>query len=260
MIGALSTAATGLEAQSANVEAISNDLANVNTDGYKRGRNEFQELMYKTTQEPGAQIGANTQSPVGIQTGLGVKVGAQHKVFEQGPAKMTNQPFDLMIEGNGFLPVSLPNGEVGFTRTGSFKPDAQGRLTLSSGAQLVPQITVPPSALSVVISPTGEVKALLPQNQESVLGQIQLVNFQNPEGLNVIGGGIYKPSSVSGQPLQAIPGEAGLGTVQQGALEGSNVNVATSMVDMIRAQRAYEMSAKAMGVVDQMWNATIQVK
>lgn len=260
MMRALTTAATGLEAQQANIERISNDLANVNTDGYKRSRNEFQDLMYQTIKEPGGSVGSSTQTPVGIQTGMGVKVGSVHKIFEQGPARMTYHPYDLMIEGPGFFPVSLPSGEIAYTRNGSFHVDAQGRLQLSSGAKLQPQITVPANALNVTVSPAGEVKASLPSNGETILGQIQLVTFPNVQGLNAQGEGLYKPSLASGGPVQGVPGENGLGILQQGALEGSNVNVANSMVDMISTQRAYEMGTKVMGVADQMLGATSNIK
>jgi flagellar basal-body rod protein FlgG len=260
MIRALSTAATGLDAQAANIERISNDLANVNTDGYKRGRNEFKELMYETIKEPGGGLGANTQSPVGIQTGMGVKVGASHKIFEQGSARMTYHPYDLMIEGQGFFPVQKPNGEIAYTRTGAFHVDAQGRVQLANGSMMVPQISIPPNAQNVTVSPGGEVKVLLPSQGEAVIGQLQLVRFQNEEGLMAEGDGLYKPSLASGPPLQGMPGEDGMGILQQGALEGSNVNVANSMVDMITTQRAYEMNTKVMGVADQMLGATANIK
>jgi flagellar basal-body rod protein FlgG len=260
MIRTLSTAATGLEAQQAKIEQISNDLANVNTDGYKRSRNEFQDLMYDTVKEAGGSLGASSQSPVGIQTGMGVKVGAAHKIFEQGPARMTGHPYDLMINGRGFFPVQLPNGEVAYTRTGAFHVDSQGRLQTSNGAQMIPQITIPNNALSFTVGPNGEVKAQLPNAGETVLGQIQLVTFSNEQGLTAMGENLYKVSPGSGAPIQTVPGENGIGTIEQGALEGSNVNVANSMVDMISTQRAYEMGTKVMGVADQMWGATINVK
>ncbi|MGZ3708802.1 MAG: flagellar basal-body rod protein FlgG [Bdellovibrionota bacterium] len=260
MIRALSTAATGLEAQQSNIERISNDLANVNTDGYKRSRTEFQDLMYETIKEPGGSLGTSSQTPVGVQAGMGVKVGAVHKIFEQGPAKMTYHPYDLMIEGKGFFPVTMPNGEVGYTRTGAFHVDAQGRIVLTNGAQMIPQITIPSNAMNVTVNGAGEIKAQLPGGGETVLGQIQLITFQNEQGLDAQGEGIYKPTLATGAPLQGIPGENGLGLIQQGALEGSNVNVANSMVDMITTQRAYEMGTKVMGTVDQMLGATVNVK
>jgi flagellar basal-body rod protein FlgG len=260
MIRALTTAATGLEAQQANIERISNDLANVNTDAYKRSRSEFQDLMYETIKEPGGTLGAGSQSPVGIQTGMGVKVGASHKIFEQGPARMTYHPYDLMIEGKGFLPLQLPNGEIAYTRNGSFHLDAQGRLQTAGGAQLVPQITVPSDSTNLTVSANGEVKSMSSTGGETVIGQIQLVTFTNEEGLSAMGESMYKPSLSSGAPLQSIPGENGVGLIQQGALEGSNVNIANSMVDMITTQRAYEMGTKVMGVADQMLGATANIK
>ena len=260
MIRALTTAATGLEAQQANIERISNDMANVNTDGYKRSVNEFQDLMYETVKEPGAQLGAGSQSPVGIQTGMGVKVGANHKILEQGPTRMTYHENDLMIEGRGFFPVALPNGEIVYTRNGAFKTDSQGRLMLANGILLQPQITKPSNATGMTVSQSGEVKVTLPGQGEAVIGQLQLVIFPNEEGLSALGGGLYKSTAGSGAPIQGVPGDNGLGSIQQGALEGSNVNVANSMVDMIATQRAYEMGTKVMGVADQMWSATANIK
>jgi flagellar basal-body rod protein FlgG len=260
MIQTLHTAATALEAQSANIERISNDLANVNTDGYKRGQTEFSELMYRTDKEPGAQVGASSQSPVGIQTGLGVKVGAKTKIFEQGPVKQTGNPLDLMIEGRGFIPVQRANGEVAYTRVGAFHRDAQGRMMLSNGAQLVPNVVLPANAIAITITPNGEIRATLPNAEETTVGQIQLASFVNEQGLSAMGDGLYRPTAASGAPIQAIPGEDGLGSIGQGALEGSNVNVASSMVEMISTQRAYEMGTKVMGIADQMLNATVNLK
>jgi flagellar basal-body rod protein FlgG len=260
VIRSLNTAASGLEAQQANIERISNDLANVNTDAYKRSRNEFQDLMYETVKEPGGSLGAGSQSPVGVQVGMGVKVGATHKIFEQGPARMTYHPYDFLIEGKGFFPVQMPSGETAYTRNGAFKIDAQGRLQLSGGSQLIPQITIPTNAVNVTVTPSGEVKAVLPNEGEAILGQIQLITFQNEEGLSAMGNSLYKATLASGAPVQSLPGENGVGLLQQGALEGSNVNVANSMVEMISTQRGYEMGTKVMNVVDQMWGSTVNIK
>lgn len=260
MIRALSTAATGLEAQAANIERISNDIANVNTDGYKRGNIEFEDLMYETIREPGAQLGAGSQTPVGVQRGLGVKVGAANKIFEQGPARMTYHPYDMMIEGTGFFPVQTPQGEIAYTRNGAFHVDAQGRLTQSNGSLLLPQITVPANAQKVSIAPNGEVLALLPGNEQVALGQIQLITFQNEQGLSAVGSGLYKVTPASGAPVQGIPGENGLGMIEQGALEASNVNIANAMTDMITTQRAYEMQTKVMKTADEMLGATVNLK
>jgi flagellar basal-body rod protein FlgG len=260
MIQTLHTAATALEAQSANIERVSNDLANVNTDGYKRGRTEFSELMYRTDKEPGAQVGATSQTPVGIQTGLGVKVGASHKIFEQGPAKQTGNPLDLLIEGKGFIPVQRANGEVAYTRVGSFHRDAQGRMVLSNGSQLIPNVVLPANAVAISITPSGEIKAQLPNADEAVLGQIQLATFVNEQGLAAMGDGLYRPTQASGAPIQGIPGEDGLGNLSQGFLEASNVNVANSMVEMIQAQRGFEMGTRAMKVADEMMNSLVNLK
>lgn len=260
MIRALSNATTGLEAQQANVERVASDIANVNTDGYKRTRNEFQDLMYQTVREPGAQIGDVSQAPVGIQAGMGVKVGAQYKVFEQGPIRQTGRPFDFMVEGKGFFPVNLPNGEVAYTRTAAFVKNAQGQLQLTNGASLIPQVTIPADAMSVTVSPNGEVKAQMPNNGETILGQIQLVTFQNEEGLAAAGGNLYRPTVASGNPIQGIPTENGFGAIQQGALEGSNVNIANSMVEMIQAQRGYEMNARVISTADKMLETLVNIK
>lgn len=259
MLKALTTSATGLEAQQANIDQIANDLANVNTDGYKRASTEFQDLMYETVKEPGAQQGASMTSPTGVQKGLGVKVGSSHKIFDQGAAKITNNPYDLMIEGKGFLQVTLPNsGETVFTRTGNFKLDSQGRITLPGGAMLDPPITVPTQATSVTIAANGDVKVFTNEG-EQVIGQIQLVNFVNPQGLMAIGNNFYKSTAGSGNPQMSVPGENGVGSLMQGALESSNVNVADSMVKMIGAQRAYEMNTRVMGVADKMLEATTNI-
>ena len=259
MLRALNTSATGLEAQQANIDRIANDLANVNTDAYKRDTTEFHDLMYETVKEPGARQGATVTSPVGIQKGMGVRVGATHKIFEQGSARMTNGTYDMMIEGPGFLPVTLPNtGETVFTRAGTFKLDSQGRISLSNGALLQPAVTIPSEAMSVIISPNGEIKAITKEG-ESVIGQIQVVKFVNPQGLMALGNNFYKPSVGSGQPQMAVPGESGTGTILQGALESSNVNVANSMIEMIGAQRAYEMNTRVMGVADKMLEATTNI-
>jgi flagellar basal-body rod protein FlgG len=257
MIRALTTAATGLEAQQANIARISSDIANVNTDAYKKSEVEFQDLMYQTLKEPGAILGEASQSPVGIQAGTGVRVGSSYKNFEQGSAKITNNQLDMMIEGNGFFPITMPNGEIQFTRNGSFHVDAQGIVQLSNGGKLIPQVTVPRNATSVVINRSGEIKAQIPGATDTTIGQIQLVNFINPSGLIAGGNGMYKPTLASGEPAQSIPGENGVGSVAQGAVESSNVNVANSMVDMIQTQRAYEMNTKVMGIANEMMGATV---
>ena len=198
MIRALSAAASGLEAQQAKIENIANDLANANTDGYKRTTTEFQDLMYETVKQPGGALGSNSQSPVGIQIGMGVRVGAAHKVFEPGPAKMTYHPFDLMLEGPGFFQVQTQQGETVFTRSGAFHVDSQGILQLSNGAKLLPQLVIPRNASNVAISGSGEVRASIPGTGDVVLGQLQTADFQNPQGLIAMGEGLYRSSLASG--------------------------------------------------------------
>lgn len=260
MLDSLRTAATGLEAQSANMSQIANDLANVNTDGYKKSKTEFSDLMYKTQKEPGAQIGDNSISPTGIQTGTGVKVGASHKIFEQGPAKNTGNPLDIMVEGRGFFPVQRSNGEIAYSRAGAFHRDASGRMILSNGSVLQPPIVIPPNTLGVTIDSDGRVKAQFAGNQEQELGQIQLVSFVNEPGLKSIGENLFQSSLASGVPQQGIPGENGLGSLSQGMLEGSNVNPATSIIDMINTQKNFEMNTKVMGVGDKMLEALVNLK
>ncbi len=259
MLKALTTSATGLEAQQANIDRIANDLANVNTDGYKKGVTEFHDLMYENIKDPGARQGATTVSPVGVQKGMGVKVGASHKNFEQGATKITNNPYDVMIEGKGFLQIKLPeSGEIVYTRTGNFKLDNSGRLSLSNGAVLEPQIVVPNEVQTIQIKPNGEVHAITNEG-DNVIGQFQVVNFTNAQGLSAIGNNFYKRSPASGEAIQLVPGEGGTGNIMQGALEASNVNVANSMIDMIGAQRAYEMNTRVMSVADKMLEATSNI-
>jgi flagellar basal-body rod protein FlgG len=260
VIKTLTTAATGLSAQQKNVDRIANDMANVNTDAYKKSRIEFQDLMYDTQKEAGAPLGATSQSPVGIQSGHGVKVGAAHKIFEQGGTRPTGHPYDLMIEGGGFFPVQMPNGEVAYSRNGAFHMDSSGRLQLMNGAQLLPAITIPKDAVRVDVTPQGEFIATMQSQDRVSLGQVQTIQFQNQQGLSAQGAGIYKATAASGPPVQGLPGENGLGPIAQGALEGSNVDVPKSMVDLISTQRAYEMGTKVMGVADQMMQATINIK
>ena len=258
---ALHTAATGLKAQQSNIDNVANDLANVNTTGYKKARTEFSELMYETIKRPGDALGEGSQTPVGIQEGMGVRVGTNHKIFSQGSLKMTNQPFDLAIEGEGFFPINLPTGEVGYTRAGAFKKNAQGEVVTQDGYPLIPQVTVPANAQRFMVMPNGQASVMLPgQDAPVVLGQVQLVNFVNNQGLESLGRGIYKPTPASGAPNQGIPGEDGLGEILSGALEASNVDVADSMVNMIQTQRAYEMQTKVMNTADKMMEATVNLK
>ncbi len=252
MLRAVHTAATGMEAMQTNLDNVANNLANVNTTGFKKSTAEFQDLFYETIRAPGTQVSADTQAPTGVQVGVGVKTSSVHKVFEQGASKVTNNPLDLMINGEGFFSVQKENGEIAYTRDGSFKVDAQGRILTSSGYLMTPPINIPPATASIGISPVGIVTAKDSKGIETQVGQIQLVNFMNASGLSALGGNLFQASEASGTPQQGTPGNGGIGNIEQGHLEASNVNVVTEMVNMIQAQRAYEMNSKVMSAADQM--------
>lgn len=253
MLKALHTAASGMSAQEANVSTISNNIANVNTVGFKRGRTEFDDLLYQTVQEAGGRSSATTNYNVGIQIGSGARVSAVRKEFSVGSPQMTNNPFDLMINGEGFFGIVLPNNEVKYTRDGAFNVDAQGMLVTKNGYKLFPGLNLPPNASNVNITEDGKIEAFIKgQTEPTVVGQIPLFIFVNPVGLKSAGSNLYEVTVASGQPVQGVPGESNAGTLMQGSLESSNVNAMTEMTDLIRAQRAYEMNSKVMGVADQM--------
>lgn len=255
MLRSLSTAATGMQAQEAKLDQISNDLANMNTNAYKRGRTEFQDLLYQTIKDPGGAPGQN-QAPVGVQVGSGAKVSAQYAIHEQGPVKITNGLFDLMINGDGFFSVQMPNGQVAYTRDGAFKLDSQGRVVNNNGYQLIPALQIPQGTAGVQINSQGQVITSNAQGQEQNIGAIQIVNFLNPGAMKRIGENLSVPTTASGAPVQGIPGENGLGSLQQGAIEGSNVKPTEAIMDMIATQRTYESNARIMSVGDQMWSTT----
>ncbi len=253
MLRSLNTAATGMNAQQTNMDVIANNMANLNTTGFKKSRAEFEDLMYQTLKEPGSATGANSFSPTGVQTGLGVKTSSVQKNFVVGTPRLTNNPLDLQIEGSGFFPVETENGQIAYTRDGAFRKDANGRVVDKNGYALQPEMTIPPNATQVEINAKGQVMVTLDQSLTPTnLGQIQLVNFVNPAGLKSIGRNLFLPSNSSGLPQQAIPGEAGLGSIAQGQLENSNVNIVDEMVNMIAAQRAYETNSKVVQAADQM--------
>ncbi len=256
MMKALTTAASGMQAQQTNMDVISNNIANVNTTGFKKSRAEFEDLLYQNVKEPGAQSGANSISPTGVQIGLGVKTSSVAKDFEIGSAKMTGNSLDIMIEGSGFFPVQMPNGQIAYTRDGTFKKDPSGKIVDRNGNTLQPEIVIPPASTSIDVSQSGVVQVTINNGFEpQQLGQIQLVNFINPAGLRAIGKNLFVPSNASGVPLQGMPGENGMGGLAQHQLEASNVNIVDEMVNMITAQRAYETNSKAVQAVDQMLQA-----
>lgn len=262
MIQALYTAASGMLAQQLNVDTIANNLANVSTTGFKKSRVDFQDLLYHTIKPAGIPPTApGVQSPVPIQVGEGVRPVATPKVFFQGEVVVTENPTDLMIEGDGFFQVLQPDGTIGYTRDGSWKLDATGRVVTSDGMPLEPEIVIPPEATSVVVAKTGEVSVFFPGSTSAeMVGQIELARFLNPAGLHSMGRNLYATSEASGEPFMGTPGIDGLGTVAQGALEQSNVKVVEELVNMIVAQRAYEINSRAVQVSDEMLQAANNMK
>jgi flagellar basal-body rod protein FlgG len=261
MMKALSTAASGMSAQETYVNTISNNIANVNTVGFKRGRTEIDDLNYETIQEPGARSSASTNYNVGTQVGSGARVSAIRKEFTMGSPQITNNPFDLMVNGEGFFGIIMPNGELKFTRDGSFNVDAQGVLVNKQGYKVYPGFNFPPNTSSVMIAENGKAEAFVKgQTEPTNIGQIPVFTFVNPVGLKSSGSNLYQISLSSGQPVQAIAGVSNAGVIMQGALEASNVSPMTEMTDLIRAQRAYEMNSKVMGVADQMMQTINNVR
>lgn len=257
MFKAINTAATGMSAQEINVNTLANNIANVNTTGFKKGRTEFQDLLYETLQEPGAKYSTDTQYNVGTQIGSGSKVSAVRKINTQGSPQITRNPFDLMINGDGFFGILTPSNEIKYTRDGSFNVDHLGNLVNSDGLRVYPGINIPPGTTSVNISSTGEVEAYLPgQVNPTGVGSIAVFTFANPAGLRSEGKNLVAQTTSSGVPLQNIPGQSNSGVIEQGHLESSNVNVMNEMTELIRAQRAYESNAKVMNVVDGMMGNT----
>lgn len=250
---ALWVAKSGLDAQQTRMAVISNNLANVNTTGFKRGRAIFEDLMYQNIRQVGAQSTQNTQLPTGFQLGTGVRTVATEKLHTQGNVQQTENSLDVAINGRGFLQILMPNGDTNYTRDGSLKLDSTGQIVTSGGLTLNPAITVPADALSITIGTDGTVSALQPgAATPTQLGQIQLANFINPTGLEAVGENLYRESAASGAPIIGTPGQGEYGTLNQGALETSNVNVVEELVNMIETQRAYEMNSKAVSTTDQM--------
>lgn len=254
-------AATGMEAQRIGIDVISNNLANVNTTGFKKSRADFQELLYQGLKSPGAPSAEGTELPAGIQIGLGVKPAAVQKMFQQGDFVSTENPLDITIEGNGFFQITKPDGEISYTRSGSFKLDSEGNIVTSDGYALEPAITVPANTLQITVNSDGTVSVLQAGNTSPVqLGQIELAQFINPGGLNAVGKNLFLPTEASGEATTGIPGLDGLGTLNQGFLEMSNVNVVEEMVNMIISQRAYELNSKVVQTSDEMLQMANNIK
>lgn len=253
MIRSLWTAASGMQAQTSNIDVISNNLANVNTAGFKRSRADFQDLLYETIRLPGTDTAGGSQVPTGIQIGHGTRTVATQKIFIQGDFEHTQNELDMAIEGQGFFQITQANGDIAYTRAGNFKIDSEGRIVSPDGFLLEPEITIPTDALAVSISTDGVVSVLQPgQSQPTQVGSLELARFVNPAGLQNIGRNLYTQTGASGDPTTGTPGEDGFGTIAQGYLEMSNVSVVDEMVNMITAQRAYEINSKAIQAADEM--------
>ncbi|MEN6412105.1 MAG: flagellar basal-body rod protein FlgG [Veillonellales bacterium] len=261
MMRALWTAGSGMIAQQSNLDIISNNLANVNTTGFKKSRNDFQDLMYQTMRQAGSSTGPDTQVPAGIQVGSGVRQVATTKLYTEGSPQSTGDSYDVMIEGDGFFQINMPDGTLAYTRDGSFKKDSQGRIVTSDGYTVEPQITVPDTATDISISADGQVTAKIPnQTDPQDIGQLQIARFINSAGLDSIGRNLLQETAASGTPVVTNPGTDGAGTLQQKYLEMSNVQVVEEMVNMIVAQRAYEIDSKAITAADDMLSQAAQLK
>ena len=244
---------TGVQAQDAKLQAIANNLANVNTTGFKRDRAVFEDLIYQNIRQTGANSTENTTLPSGLYLGTGVRTVATQKLHNQGNIVQTNNSFDVAIQGNGFFQVTHPDGSIAYTRDGSFGMDSAGQLVTQNGYLLEPAITVPANTLSVTVGSDGTVSAQVAGNNAPTnIGNLTLAQFINPTGLEAIGDNLYRESAASGTPQVDTPGLNGAGTLIQGSLESSNVNVVEELVNMIETQRAYEMNSKAISTTDDM--------
>lgn len=253
MTQALWIAKTGLDAQQTRMSTISNNLANVNTTGYKYSRPIFNDLLYQTVRQPGAQSSQNTEIPSSLMVGTGVRTMSTQKFYSQGNIIQTENSMDVAISGRGFFEILLPDGDTAYTRDGTFQLDSNGRMVTSNGYQLQPAVTVPANTISITIGEDGVMSALVAgSTAPTQIGAIQLADFINPAGLQPMGDNLLKETAASGAATRGTPGQTGLGQTLQGALESSNVNVVEELVNMIETQRAYEMNSKAISTSDQM--------
>ena len=258
----LGIAATGMLAQQLNVEVISNNIANMNTTGYKRQRAEFQDLLYQDQRRVGSSSSdTGTIVPSGVQIGIGVRTAAVYRITEQGNLVSTQNSYDLAIQGKGFFKVELPNGDTGYTRAGSFQLSAEGVIVTTDGFTIQPTLTIPNTAISVTINSSGEVLAKVAGKVEpEKVGQFSLANFPNEAGLDLLGDNMLLETPASGSPILGTPGADGFGTVLQGFLETSNVNVVQEVTNLITAQRAYEMNSKVIEASDEMMRTLTQLR
>ncbi len=257
----LRIAASGMNAQKLYIDVIANNLANVNTTGFKKTDLEFQDLFYDQLRRAGESTARGTARPVGLELGNGVKAAATQRSFQQGLITETGNPLDLAIQGDGFLMVRLPDGQLAYTRDGGLKIDANGTLVTSQGYIVEPEISIPEDAQQITIRPDGTVEVIVYGDKEPIpLGQLELARFINPAGLESIGQNLYRETVASGAPFTGTPGEQGLGVIHQGFLETSNVDVVEEMVRMIEAQRAYEINAKAIKTAENMYEVENRLK
>ena len=258
---ALSIASTGMLAQQTNVEVIANNLANMNTTGFKEQRAEFQDLLYQNVMTPGAQTSdQSTYAPNGIQIGAGVKTAATYRITTQGDLTSTSNPYDVAIQGSGYFGIQQADGTIGYTRAGNFSLSPQGQLVTQDGMVVQPGIAIPANTLSVAINAQGQVNATVAGNATpQTVGQLELTRFPNEAGLNAVGGNMFLETAASGSPQAGVPGSPGFGTIQQGYLETSNVNSVDEITALITAQRAYEMNSKVITAADQMLQQTSQM-
>lgn len=258
MIRALYTAASGMATQQLNLDNIANNLANSTTAGFRRRRMQFQDLIYQNLITPGSAATQQTTVVAGLQIGLGARSAATEIIQAQGDITQTGNPLDLTIQGQGFFQVQLPSGDTAYTRSGTFHLDAQGNVVTSDGSPLQPAITIPPNATAISVGQDGTVSVTVPgQQQAQQLGQIQLALFANPGGLNSIGKNLFLATTASGDPILGNPGgQEGLGTIQQGSVEDSNVSVVEEFIQMILAQRSYEANSKVVRAADEMYQVT----
>jgi flagellar basal-body rod protein FlgG len=260
MIRSLWISKTGLDAQQTNLDVIANNLANVSTNGFKRSRAVFEDLLYQTLREPGTSSSQQTQIPVGLQLGTGVRPVSNARIHTQGNLQQTGNSLDIAINGQGFFQILMPDGTTGYTRDGSFHVDSTGQVVTSNGYPLQPAISIPPNAIQITIGQDGTVTVLASgQTTPTQVGQVQLANFINPPGLHSMGQNIYLETAASDAPSTNTPGTNGLGLLNQGYVETSNVNVVEELVSMIQAQRAYELNSKAIQISDQMLQRLTQI-
>src|SRR5690242_17836648 len=258
---ALSIAATGMAAQQTNVETIANNLANMNTTGFKQQRAEFQDLLYQNIQTPGAQTSdQGTYAPNGIQIGAGVRTAAIYRITTQGDLQSTGNPYDVAVQGAGYFRIQQADGTDAYTRSGNFSLSPQGQLVTQDGLVVQPGIAIPQNTVGVTINAQGQVNATVAgNNTPQTVGQLELTRFPNEAGLNAIGGNLYLETPASGSSQAGVPGSVGYGTIQQGYLETSNVNSVDEITALITAQRAYEMNSKVISAADQMLQQTAQL-